>query len=80
MAVRPIHHRGDGEAAGEWGGCSGDRGHWGFWTGWGWEVKEFISIEVGPFSGQLTCLTLKNHMHHSDDGAMISRVQRVAFW
>jgi hypothetical protein len=29
MAVRPIHHRGDREAAGEWGGCDGDRGHWG---------------------------------------------------
>lgn len=42
MAVGPIHHWGDGEAAGEWGGCGGDRGHWRFWVGWGWEVGEFI--------------------------------------
>lgn len=42
MPIRPIHHRGDGEAAGEWGGCGGDRGHWRFWIGWGWEVVEFI--------------------------------------
>lgn len=40
--LRPIHHRGDGEAAGEWGGCGGDWGHWRFWIGWGWEVGEFI--------------------------------------
>jgi hypothetical protein len=33
MAVRPIHHWGDGEAAGELGGCGGDRGHWQFWVG-----------------------------------------------
>lgn len=45
MAVGPVHHRGDGEAAGEWGGCGGDRGHWRFWIGWGWEVGEFIRIK-----------------------------------
>ena len=28
--VRTIHHRGDGEAAGEQGGCGGDWGHWRF--------------------------------------------------
>jgi hypothetical protein len=28
--VRPIHHRGDGEAARERGGCGGDWGHWRF--------------------------------------------------
>jgi hypothetical protein len=33
MAVGPIHHRGDGEAAGEWDGCGGDRGHGGVWVG-----------------------------------------------
>jgi len=38
----PIHHRGDGEAAGERGGCGGDWGHWRFWDGWGWEVGKFI--------------------------------------
>jgi hypothetical protein len=46
MAVSPIHHRGDGEAAGEWGGCGGDRGHWGFrsvWLGGG----EFIRVGEG---------------------------------
>lgn len=78
--MRPIHHWGDGEAAGEWGGCGGNRGHWRFWYGRGWEVEEFIRIEVGPFSGQQTDLILKNHMHHFGDGAMISKVQRVAFW
>jgi hypothetical protein len=33
VAVCPIHHRGDGEAAGERGGCGGDWGHWRFWNG-----------------------------------------------
>lgn len=53
MAVGPIHHRGDGEAAGEWGGCGGDRGHWRFWIGWGWEVGEFIRIESGGLADAL---------------------------
>lgn len=33
MAVSPIHHRRDGETAGEWGGCGGDWGHWGYGIG-----------------------------------------------
>jgi hypothetical protein len=39
MAVRPIHHRGDGEAAGEWGGLSR---HWGNLDqrGEGWVVYQ----------------------------------------
>jgi hypothetical protein len=44
MAVSPIHHRGDGEAAGEWGRCSGDRGHWQFWIGWGWELGSLSGL------------------------------------
>ena len=58
MAVGPIHHRGDGEAAGEWGGCGGDRGHWRFWIGWGWEVGEFIRNggRTGLESGGGLCL------------------------
>lgn len=43
MPISPIHHRGDGEAAGEWGGCGGDRGHWRFWIGWDWEVGGSLS-------------------------------------
>lgn len=31
--LRPIHHRRDGETAGEWGGCGGDWGHWGYGIG-----------------------------------------------
>jgi hypothetical protein len=30
VTIGPIHHRGDGEAAGERGGCGGDWGHWRF--------------------------------------------------
>lgn len=33
MAVSPIHHRRDGETAGEWGRCGGDWGHWGYGIG-----------------------------------------------
>jgi len=33
VAVSPIHHRRDGETAGEWGGCGGDWGHWGYGIG-----------------------------------------------
>lgn len=33
MTVSPIHHRRDGETAGEWGGCGGDWGHWGYGIG-----------------------------------------------
>jgi hypothetical protein len=45
MAVGPIHHRGDGEAAGEWGGCGGDRGHWRFWVGWGWGGRSLSGLD-----------------------------------
>lgn len=31
--VSSIHHRRDGETAGEWSGCGGDWGHWGYGIG-----------------------------------------------
>lgn len=44
MAVGPIHHWGDGEAAGEWGGCGYDEGHWRFWIWVCLGGGEFIRI------------------------------------
>lgn len=46
ISVGPIHHWGDGEAAGEWGGCDGDRGHWGYGIGVAGRLGEFIRNEV----------------------------------
>ena len=78
MTVGPIHHRGDGEAAGEWGGCGGNRGHWRYWIVWGWEVGEFIRVGGEVWGAETSIGVMKPFLFDYGNRSVALRPNRLS--